>query len=83
MLKIYKMLSSSGIICWTSHEQPSKRELTQGVMRTYNILGTIATEIKLDFAKHDFKKSVKCAFLRKKDYLYDRQMAHKIIHYII
>ena len=52
-------------------------------MRTYNILGTIATEIKLDFAKHDFKKSVKCAFLRKKDYLYDRQMAHKILHYII
>ena len=72
MLKIYKMLSSSGIICWTRHEQLSKRELMQGVMRTYNILGTIATEINLTFAKHDFKKSLKCPLLRKKDYLYDR-----------
>ena len=54
MLKIYKMLSSSGIICWTRHEQLSKRELMQGVMRTYNILGTIATEIKLDFCKACF-----------------------------
>ena len=56
MLKIHKVFSS-GIICWTRHEQPSKRELMQGVMRTYNILGTKATEIKLDFRKTWFEKS--------------------------
>ena len=51
MLKIHNVLSSFGIICWTRHEQLSKRELMQGVMRTCNILGTLATEKNLDFRK--------------------------------
>ena len=49
MLSIYKVLSSPEL--FVEHVTGYLRSARQGVMRTCNILCTIATEIKLNFRK--------------------------------